>query len=195
MSIRLRSRPPRCAAFEAARITLVVLLVCAAAASNADAARLASDVIGSVAGPASSATVRIGYTGGQTVCGLSNAGNRTEIAGFWGRFFPQVSGAEETTVALQTRLHGAWPNPAIHDTVVRFDLAASEGEGLVPVRLDLFDVTGRCVRVLVDEEMAPGAHHIAWNRRSDLGSRVGSGVYFARLRAGRHQETASIVVR
>lgn len=195
MSIRTRGRPERGNRHWFAASLWMALLASVACASRSDAVTLASDVLGSVAGPSSSATMRIGFTAGQPVSGLATSPGRMEIAGFWGKFFPVVSSAEDVAVSLETRLHGAWPNPAIHDTVIRFDLAIPQAAAAVPVRLDLFDVTGRCVRVLLDGELPPGAHHVAWDRHSEMGSKVGSGVYFARFRAGSYQETARIVVR
>ena len=194
MSIRARSRPHSDRLWCAGGVWMA-LLASAVCVSRSDAVVLASDVIGSAAGPASSASLRIGFTAGQTVCGTATSSGCKEIAGFWGKFFPDVSSAEDVVVSLETRLHGAWPNPTIHDTVIRFDLAIPQAAAAVPVRLDLFDVSGRCVRVLLEGELPPGAHHVAWDRRSELGSKVGSGVYFARFRAGSYQETARIVVR
>src|SRR5690606_14189851 len=135
----------------------MALLAGAACASRSEAIILASDVIGAVAGPSVSENLLIGFTAGQTICGPAASAGRNEIAGFWAKSFPDVSSAEEVAVSLETRLHGAWPNPAIHDLVIRFDLAIPQTASVVPVRLDLFDVAGRCVRVLLDGELPPGA--------------------------------------
>ena len=51
------------------------------------------------------------------------------------------------------------------------------------VELALFDLTGRLVRSLLAAEMTAGEHRAVWDGRSDAGRPVGSGVYFARLRA------------
>jgi len=63
------------------------------------------------------------------------------------------------------------------------------GRDVQPVRLDIFDVSGRHVRRLLDGEQAPGMYKALWDGRNDLGHHVRSGVYFYRLQAG--DETAS----
>jgi flagellar hook assembly protein FlgD len=50
------------------------------------------------------------------------------------------------------------------------------------VTLAIYDVAGRRVRMLVDGRMTEaGDHRIDWDGRSDAGSRLASGVYFARF--------------
>ena len=65
------------------------------------------------------------------------------------------------------------------------------------VRLAVYDVSGRCVRTLVDGLRAGGAPHVVnWNGRDERDHPVGGGVYFTRLRHGDEARTArSILVR
>ena len=49
------------------------------------------------------------------------------------------------------------------------------------VRLGVYDVGGRLVRMLVDREMSAGRHEIAWDGRADDNRSVASGVYFYKL--------------
>jgi hypothetical protein len=70
------------------------------------------------------------------------------------------------------------PNPFNPQTVVPFGVARRG-----PVRLTVYDVQGRAVRVLVDEgDFASGAGRATWDGRDEQGQQVASGVYFARLR-------------
>ncbi|MGH2571658.1 MAG: FlgD immunoglobulin-like domain containing protein, partial [bacterium] len=71
------------------------------------------------------------------------------------------------------------PNPFRERTDVDFTLA--EGRA---VRLDVVDVAGRVVRVLVDGEAPAGSNRVVWDGRNDGGDRLASGVYFFRLDAG-----------
>ena len=48
------------------------------------------------------------------------------------------------------------------------------------VSLEIYDVTGRKVRSLVDGEFGPGEQEFAWDRRADDGTAVRPGVYFYR---------------
>jgi hypothetical protein len=76
------------------------------------------------------------------------------------------------------RLHPNYPNPFFPATTFSFDLKY-EGR----VRLSVHDAQGRLVRTLVNEDVGPGSHEIAWDGRSDAGEELSAGTYFYRLRA------------
>jgi hypothetical protein len=63
-------------------------------------------------------------------------------------------------------------------------LVTIAGNGTQPVVLDVFDVTGRRVRHLTKQTAAAGNMQVRWDGRSDRGSRVAPGIYFARLHLG-----------
>ena len=62
------------------------------------------------------------------------------------------------------------------------------------VRLELFDVTGRRVRVLRDGLVPQGAHIVPWDGRNDAGGASHSGIYFARARSGTGSAVARITL-
>jgi len=62
------------------------------------------------------------------------------------------------------------------------------------VTLRLYDVQGRAVRTLVDQDAAPGSFVARWDGRSDDGARMGRGVYFARLTAGNQTVEKKVVI-
>ena len=72
-----------------------------------------------------------------------------------------------------------FPNPFNPVTTVHFSLAE---KGRVTVVV--YDVDGRRVRVLVDEEREAGPHSLTWDGRNDAGQGLASGVYFVRYHAG-----------
>jgi hypothetical protein len=72
-----------------------------------------------------------------------------------------------------------FPNPFNPVTTLRFSLAE---KGRVSVTV--YDVDGRRVRVLVDEEREAGPHDLTWDGKNDAGQGLASGVYFVRYRAG-----------
>jgi hypothetical protein len=83
---------------------------------------------------------------------------------------------------LRLELHAIEPNPLGAPggmATVRFDLPRATA-----LRLGVFDVGGRLVRMLVDGRMEAGSHHRSWNGSDAHGARSGSGVYFVVLRAG-----------
>lgn len=87
--------------------------------------------------------------------------------------FPNFSDISAPRVELpeQMLLHPNFPNPFNPSTSLQFDLAKA-GD----VSLKVFDVTGREVVTLVNQNMSAGAHVVSFD-----GSAFASGVYFARL--------------
>jgi hypothetical protein len=79
----------------------------------------------------------------------------------------------------ELRLHPCQPNPFNPRTTIRFDLPAAGN-----VRLAVYDVAGRLVRVLVAGERPAGSHEAVWDGRDASGRSAPSGSYLARLVAG-----------
>jgi len=71
------------------------------------------------------------------------------------------------------------PNPFEARTTIGFDLPTGAA-----VRLEVFDVAGRRLRVLADHYFAPGYYTVEWDKRTGSGSSVGPGMYFYRIQAG-----------
>jgi hypothetical protein len=51
-------------------------------------------------------------------------------------------------------------------------------------RLQLYDIAGRLIRVLIDDDEAPGTHVITWDVRDSRGMPVPAGIYFYQLELG-----------
>jgi flagellar hook assembly protein FlgD len=64
----------------------------------------------------------------------------------------------------------------------------------MPVRLVIYDVTGRAVRTLVNGAEAPGERRVFWDGRDALGARVRAGMYLCRLEAGATSLTRKLSV-
>ncbi len=65
-----------------------------------------------------------------------------------------------------------------------------------PVRLEILDPRGRCVRRLHDGSLAAGTRTVTWNGRDDHGRAAAAGVYVARaISAGRAASTRLVLVR
>ena len=86
-------------------------------------------------------------------------------------------------------MHPAAPNPFNPRTTVRFDLARA---GFT--ELDVYDLNGRHVRSLVNENLAEGEHQAIWDGRSDGGRPLASGVYLFRLRGKDFVETQRVAL-
>jgi hypothetical protein len=69
-----------------------------------------------------------------------------------------------------------YPNPFNPETNIRFSLPSASH-----VSLEIFDILGRRVAALVDENLAAGEYSIIWNGVDKAGLAAASGVYFYRL--------------
>jgi flagellar hook assembly protein FlgD len=59
--------------------------------------------------------------------------------------------------------------------------------------MNIYDVTGRLVRTLVNELQKPGYYRVLWDGKDDLGKAVASGIYFYRIEAGDFTAVKKIV--
>jgi hypothetical protein len=108
---------------------------------------------------------------------------------------------EEPTLPKSFYLGQNYPNPFNPATVIQYTVAAPSGglslskagvEGRNvshQVRLSVYDLLGREVAVLVNEEMKPGTYETSWDAAGFPG-----GVYFYRLQAGNFSETRKLVL-
>lgn len=90
----------------------------------------------------------------------------------------------DNAVPSRFALHTNYPNPFNPTTTIRYDLSDAAA-----VRLEIFNIRGERVVVLVDKHEPAGTHHVTWDGRNDNGQTVATGVYFYRLRAGAFTET------
>ncbi len=97
---------------------------------------------------------------------------------------------QATPAPLALALHGANPNPFNPTTAIDFDVPAGVKER---VRLDIYDVSGRLVRTLVDGVVQPGQHSAVWDGSGHRGP-AQSGTYFAQLRVGRFTQSRKLVL-
>jgi hypothetical protein len=87
------------------------------------------------------------------------------------------------------RLEPARPNPVRDRATLVYGLP-QPGR----VLLAIFDVRGRLVATVVDENQTAGWRAVEWNGRDAAQRRVASGIYFARLESGSDTQVRKIVV-
>jgi len=78
----------------------------------------------------------------------------------------------------------SFPNPFSQSATIKFALPKA-----VHLRLAVYDVRGRLVTTMINENMEPGIHTVKWNGRDHHGRQVASGLYFCRLEAGEFVNT------
>jgi len=82
------------------------------------------------------------------------------------------------------------PNPFEAATVISFSVGK-----LAPVKVDIYDVSGRRVRSLMDSpRVEPGEKRLNWDGRDDSGQPVGPGIYFLRITTPEAARQGKVVV-
>ena len=69
-----------------------------------------------------------------------------------------------------------FPNPFTKKTTISYSIAVPE-----IIRLVIYDVAGRTLRVLVDARQDPGQYEVFWDGKDQSGIRMVSGIYYPRL--------------
>ncbi|MGA2667908.1 MAG: T9SS type A sorting domain-containing protein [Ignavibacteria bacterium] len=110
-------------------------------------------------------------------------------------FYNQYIGIKpiSSSVPRSFELYQNYPNPFNPSTKIKFEirpplspLLAKEGTGVV---LKIYDILGREVTTLINEQLKPGAYEVEFD-----GTNYPSGVYFYKLTAGEFTETKRMVL-
>lgn len=101
-----------------------------------------------------------------------------------------VAAAGDALAPARATLARSAPNPFNPTTRIAFTLP----EGGARAKLDVYDVSGRLVRTLIDGVLAAGVHDATWNGVDGRGHAVASGVYFSRLRWKGQTETQRMIL-
>jgi len=109
------------------------------------------------------------------------------MQGVWRRPLAEITSVGETPQSNQPEtfsLSQNYPNPFNPSTQIRFEIPVS---GFVSLKV--FDLLGRQVATLVNEQREAGSYSLQWN-----GAKMPSGVYFYRLEASAFTETKKLIL-
>ncbi|NUN70632.1 MAG: choice-of-anchor D domain-containing protein, partial [Bacteroidetes bacterium] len=93
------------------------------------------------------------------------------------------------TIPTEYALSQNYPNPFNPSTRIEFALPAAEN-----VSLKIYDILGREVRSLINDQYNPGRYDITWDGKNNLGSQVSTGMYIYHLRAGQFSQTKKMML-
>ena len=86
------------------------------------------------------------------------------------------------------------PNPFNPSTTIAYHVPETQVEAPAVVKLAVFDLRGRTVKVLADRPHEPGSYTVTWDGRDSSGRPLASGVYFYRLTAPGYVATRKMVL-
>ncbi len=98
----------------------------------------------------------------------------------------------EVTAAVTpttTQLFAAYPNPFNPQTTLKYQLANDSH-----VTLAVYDVLGRQVKQLVNQQQSAGEYAATWNGTTNAGLAAPSGAYLVRLQAGGRSQLQKIIL-
>lgn len=95
-------------------------------------------------------------------------------------------------ISSMYKLFQNYPNPFNPKTTIKYAITkekTSNGASIHKVTLKVYDILGRCITTLVDEEKPAGYYEVAFNATN-----LPSGVYFYQLKTGNFVETKKLVL-
>jgi hypothetical protein len=98
-------------------------------------------------------------------------------------------GMEDENLPTGFQLLAAFPNPFNPITTIRFQLPINSD-----VKMSVYDILGREVVILLNEQKNIGTHTIQWNGVNRFGQNVASGTYFVVLNAGNFQQIQKVLL-
>jgi len=103
---------------------------------------------------------------------------------------PMSRVAEESKVPQSFVLHQNYPNPFNSETTIKYRLSEMSS----PVILEIYDLLGKRIRTLVDEEQSDGEYLIRWDGKDGSGKMVASGNYIYQLSAGKFIRAKRMII-
>jgi len=108
--------------------------------------------------------------------------------------FGNVVSFESQTLEIENipetfSLYQNYPNPFNPTTTIFYDLPID-----TDIELAIYDITGRKVKVLVNEFQLKGYKSFKWNGKDNYGKKLGSGLYFYQLQAKNFTKTKKMIM-
>ena len=95
----------------------------------------------------------------------------------------------ETDQTILFSLKSNFPNPFNPETTIPFYLPRK-----VHIKLVIYDILGRQVKLLEEGEKLAGEHHVLWDGTNDLGLQVANGIYLCRMIVGHFCKTRKLTL-
>ena len=86
-------------------------------------------------------------------------------------------------------LYQNYPNPFNASSNIKFDIPSNVKRQMSNVKIIIYDILGRRVETLVNEELKPGTYEISWDANN-----YPSGVYIYMLSAGDFSDTKKMIL-
>ena len=95
----------------------------------------------------------------------------------------------DVLLPLNFRLYFTYPNPFNPVTTLRYDLPKNS-----LVNITIYDMMGRVVKTIVNDQQMAGYRSIQWNATNNNGSPVSAGMYLYMIQAGEFRQTKKMIL-
>ena len=159
-------------------LTILLLLIAFASAQNN---KINRSIIGSSAVENASSSFQMKGTLGQAAVGVSTNNETTIASGYWGWISKQTNLSTEKKELIPSvfKIQPAYPNPFNPTTTLRYDLPQDSH-----VLITIYDIRGRKVKTLINENQNAGYRITQWNATNDFGQPISAGMYIYAIQAG-----------
>ena len=110
----------------------------------------------------------------------------------WILYVDNVTGVGDNQTVFEFKLNQNYPNPFNPNTKIKYTIPSvtlRQAQSDILVTLKVYDILGREVATLVNEEKPAGEYEVEFD-----GSNLPSGIYFYQIRAGSFAETKKMVL-
>ncbi|MFZ2324192.1 MAG: alpha-amylase family glycosyl hydrolase [Ignavibacteriaceae bacterium] len=96
---------------------------------------------------------------------------------------------ENPSIVKEFNLEQNYPNPFNPSTIIRYSIVSPS-----IVTLKIYDILGREVKTLVNQEQNNGTYEVNWNGDNEFGNKVSTGVYFYKIDAGTYSDVKKMLL-
>jgi hypothetical protein len=116
-------------------------------------------------------------------------GNAQRITNIIVRVEPNAVPEDDGVLPDAFFLSRAAPNPFRGTTTIAYAVPTKDH-----IRIEVFDVTGRKVKTLLDRSIDPGFHTILWDGRDEKSRVAAAGVYFVKMRSSTFEQSRGLTL-
>ena len=103
--------------------------------------------------------------------------------------YSSLNSIADASLPVEFAIHQNYPNPFNPITSIKYDLPAD-----AHTVMEIFDITGRHVKTLVDENQTAGFKTIRWDATNGNGNNVSAGMYIYQIKSGLFNESKKMVL-
>ena len=100
-----------------------------------------------------------------------------------------IINTDKNTLPVHITLSQNFPNPFNPTTEIHFSISQK-----TDVKLEIFNISGQLIDILVDRNMSAGTYSIEWDGKSKSNSTVSSGIYLYKLTTNETNETKKMIL-